>query len=121
MNFNRSHIGAGVGGFRGPAQSGAAAGDAAPTERLTGLGQQSPQRMVSPPATNQAGRVQRTRRTVDLPAATHRALDIWQREAADRLGVARVTGQEVLTALIDQLLVDPKLAAQITRAIKDRR
>ena len=77
--------------------------------------------MSSQPTAGQAGRVQRTRRTVDLPAATHRALDIWQREAADRLGVARVTGQEVLTALIDQLLVDPKLAAQITRAIKDRR
>lgn len=66
-------------------------------------------------------RIQRTRRTVDLPAATHRALDIWQREAADQLGVARVTGQEVLTALIDQLLADPKLAAQIVRAIQDRR
>ena len=70
---------------------------------------------------DQPGRGQRTRRTVDLPASTHRALDIWQREAADRLGVARVTGQEVLTALIDQLLVDPKLAAQITRAIESRR
>ena len=79
------------------------------------------QRIASPPAAGQQGRTQRTRRTVDLSAATHRALDIWQREAADRLGVARVTGQEVLTALIDQLLVDPKLTAQITRAIKDRR
>ncbi len=116
MNFNPSHIGPGAGPFRGPGP----AGDAAPTERLT-LGQQGGHRMVSPPAANQSGRGQRTRRTVDLPAATHRALDIWQREAADRLGVARVTGQEVLTALIDQLLVDPKLAAQITRAIQDRR
>src|ERR1700755_1678506 len=61
----------------------------------------------------------RTRRTVDLSPGQHRALDIWQREAADRLGRARVTGQEVLTALIDQLLADPKLAAQITRAIQD--
>ena len=69
----------------------------------------------------QPSRGQRIRRTVDLSPGTHRALDIWQREAADRLGVARVTGQEVLTALIDQLLVDPKLTAQITRAIKDRR
>ncbi len=51
----------------------------------------------------------------------HRSLDIWQREAADRLGLARVTGQEVLTALIDQLLADPKLAAQITRSIQARR
>lgn len=66
-------------------------------------------------------RDRRTRRTVDLPLATHRALDVWQREAADRLGVARVTGQEVLIALIDQLLVDPKLSSQITRAIQARR
>ncbi|OBB66528.1 MULTISPECIES: ATPase [unclassified Mycobacterium] len=121
MNFNPSHIGPGAGTFRGPGPSATPAGDAAPTERLTGLGQQGAHRIISQPAVNQASRGQRTRRTVDLPAATHRALDIWQREAADRLGVARVTGQEVLTALIDQLLVDPKLAAQITRAIKDRR
>ena len=51
----------------------------------------------------------------------HRALDVWQREAADRMGVARVTGQEVLTALIDQLLIDPQLSTQITRAIQARR
>lgn len=121
MNFNPSHIGPGGGTFRGPGPSATPAGDAAPTERLTGLGQQGAHRAVSQPAAGQVGRGQRTRRTVDLPAATHRALDIWQREAADRLGVARVTGQEVLTALIDQLLVDPKLTAQITRAIKDRR
>lgn len=120
MNFNPSHIGPGAGTFRGPAPSAGPVGDAAPTERLA-LGQQTPRRTAGQPGANQAGRGQRTRRTVDLSAATHRALDIWQREAADRLGVARVTGQEVLTALIDQLLVDPKLTAQITRAIKDRR
>jgi hypothetical protein len=86
-------------------------GQTGPTQRLTGLAQ--------PPA--QPPRDRRTRRTVDLPLATHRALDVWQREAADRLGVARVTGQEVLTALIDQLLADPKLATQIVRAVQDRR
>lgn len=122
MNFNPSHSGPGAGTFRAQTPP----GDAAPTERLTSIRQQGAQRPVSQPASNQPGRNQpgrnqRTRRTVDLPAATHRALDIWQREAADRLGVARVTGQEVLTALIDQLLVDPKLTAQITHAIKDRR
>ena len=69
----------------------------------------------------QPTRDRRTRRTVDLPLATHRALDIWQREAADRIGAARVTGQEVLIALIDQLLADPKLSSQITRAIQARR
>jgi hypothetical protein len=115
--------------------------DAAPTERLNrnpgqapathrGFRQPSQPAQAAPQATqasvdhrtsDQSGRGQRTRRTVDLPAGTHRALDIWQREAADRLGVARVTGQEVLTALIDQLLVDPKLASQIVRAIESRR
>src|SRR6201999_455568 len=119
-NFNSSHGGGpNAGSFRAQTPS----GDTAATERLTSVRpqQQSPQRMVRQPAPSQQGRTQRTRRTVDLPAGTHRALDIWQREAADRLGVARVTGQEVLTALIDQLLVDPKLTAEIIRAIKDRR
>lgn len=82
-----------------------------PTQRLTPFGQ---------PAA-QPARDRRTRRTVDLPLATHRALDVWQREAADRLGIARVTGQEVITALIDQLLGDPKLSAQITRVIQARK
>jgi hypothetical protein len=58
---------------------------------------------------------------VDLTPATHRALDIWQREAADRLGFARVTGQEVLCALIGQLLSDPRLSAEVTRSIRERR
>jgi hypothetical protein len=100
-------------------------GDWAPTERINKLRQTPAQRVLSQPAVSprdqQSARGQRTRRTVDLPASTHRALDIWQREAADRLGVARVTGQEVLIALIDQLLVDPKLSAQVTRAIESRR
>lgn len=63
----------------------------------------------------------RTRRTVDLTPAQHRGLDIWQREAADRLGVARITGQEVLATLVDQLLNDPKLSAQIMRHLQARR
>jgi hypothetical protein len=88
-----------------------APGQTGPTQRLTPLGQ-----AAAAPA-----RDRRTRRTVDLPLATHRALDVWQREAADRIGVARVTGQEVLTALIDQLLADPKLSTQITRSIQARR
>jgi hypothetical protein len=66
-------------------------------------------------------RAQRTRRTVDLSPATHRALDIWQRDAADRLGYARVTGQEVISALIELLLRDPKLSAEVTRSIRERR
>ncbi|GAB7142701.1 MULTISPECIES: hypothetical protein [Mycobacterium] len=75
------------------------------------------------PVTLGRTRVQRTsvRRTVDLTPAQHRALDIWQRDAADRIGLTRVTGQEVLAALIDQLLSDPKLSAQITRTIQAQR
>jgi hypothetical protein len=84
---------------------------AAPTERLTSVRQKL----------DQPSRGQRTRRTVDLSPATHRALDIWQRDAADRLGFARVTGQEVISALIEQLLSDPKLSAEVTRSIRDRR
>jgi hypothetical protein len=130
VSFNPGQVGSGVGSFRANMSGTTPSGDAAATERLTGFRQARSQ----PPSTQSVGprssdrstgdhqpRVQRTRRTVDLPAATHRALDIWQREAADRLGVARVTGQEVLTALIDQLLADPKLGAQITHAIQERR
>jgi hypothetical protein len=125
--INPGRVEPGAGSFRTHMSAGPPPGDATPTERLNkNLRQTSAQRVFSQPAADhrtrdQSGRGQRTRRTVDLPASTHRALDIWQREAADRLGVARVTGQEVLTALVDQLLVDPKLTAQITRAIEARR
>jgi hypothetical protein len=88
----------------------------AQTERLTSLRPNFDQPKPDPPA-----RSQRIRRTVDLSPATHRALDIWQREAADRLGSARVTGQEVISALIELLLSDPKLSAEITRSIRERR
>jgi hypothetical protein len=68
-----------------------------------------------------SSRAQRTRRTVDLSPATHRALDIWQRDAADRLGYARVTGQEVMSALIELLLKDAKLSDAVIRSIRERR
>lgn len=61
------------------------------------------------------------RRTVDLSPTVHRGLDNWQRDTADRLGLARVTGQEVLTALVDRLLADSELAEQIVRSIADQR
>jgi hypothetical protein len=65
---------------------------------------------------------------VDRTPATHRALDIWQREAADRLGFARVTGQEVLCALIEHLLSDPSFRPhhpqhprpEVTRELRTR-
>ena len=100
-------------------KSPARADAAAPTERLTSVRQKLDQ--PSREKLEQPSRGQRTRRTVDLTPAMHRALDIWQRDAADRLGYARVTGQEVLCALIEQLLSDPKLSAEVTRSIRDRR
>lgn len=129
MNTKNSYPGSGGGSFRAETSATKPSGDAEPTERLIsfreplapGLRPALPNRRPAVPAGGQRARIQRTRRTVDLPAPTHRALDIWQREAADRLGVARVTGQEVLTALIDQLLADPKLSVQVTRAIQQRR
>ncbi len=121
MNFNPDPIGTSAGTFRAHVSASTPPGDTTPTERLTGFRQPSAHRVIKPPPADQPARIQRTRRTVDLPAATHRALDIWQREAADRLGVARVTGQEVLAALVDQLLSDPKLSAQITHNIQARR
>lgn len=127
MAINPGHIEPGAGSFPAHMSASTPPGDATPTERISKLRQTPAQRPLSRPTVGprprdqQSGRGQRTRRTVDLPASTHRALDIWQREAADRLGVARVTGQEVLAALIDQLLIDPKLADQIIRAIDAQR
>jgi hypothetical protein len=116
MSMNPGPNEPGAGSFR---SSGPPTGDAVPTVRLSHL-RQSPQ-PAGQPVRDQSSRAQRTRRTVDLAVSTHRALDIWQRDAADRLGVARVTGQEVLAALVDQLLADPKLSSQIVRAIQARR
>ena len=127
MVINPGHIEPGPTSSRTRMSASTPPGDATPTERINMLRQTPAKRVLSQPAVSprppdqQSARSQRTRRTVDLPAGTHRALYIWQREAAGRLGVARVTGQEVLIALIDQLLVDPKLSAQIARAIESKR
>jgi hypothetical protein len=98
------------------ARSPARADASAQTERLQNLRNNTGHKKAEVPS-----RGQRTRRTVDLSPATHRALDIWQRDAADRLGYARVTGQEVISALIELLLKDGKLSAEVTRSIRERR
>jgi hypothetical protein len=98
------------------AQQAPRANASAQTERFTSLRKNVEHQKPESPS-----RGQRTRRTVDLSPATHRALDIWQREAADRLGFARVTGQEVISALIELLLKDGKLSAEVTRSIRERR
>lgn len=65
-------------------------------------------------------RQKNVRRTVDLTPTQHRALDVWQGDTAERLGLARVTGQEVLSALVDRLLVDKALAEAITQSLSER-
>ncbi|BCI84739.1 hypothetical protein MTY66_63640 (plasmid) [Mycolicibacterium sp. TY66] len=94
--------------------TGKPAGDpSVPTEPQT----PAPQPAPVAPAKQPIVRQKTVRRTVDLSPTAHRALDNWQRDAADRLGLARVTGQEVLAALVDRLLADPELGDRITEAI----
>lgn len=57
------------------------------------------------------------RRTVDLTPDQHRRLDLWQRDAADQLGLARVRSQAVLSAIVDELLTSPDLAKRVIRRL----
>jgi len=77
----------------------------------------TPQPPPASPAKQPIVRQKTVRRTVDLSPTAHRALDNSQRDTADRLGLARVTGQEVLAALVDRLLTDPELGDHITQTI----
>jgi hypothetical protein len=62
-------------------------------------------------------RVRDVRRTVDLSPTEHRQLAVWLNEAAAELGRARVTGQDVLHALVVELLSDDALARRIREII----
>jgi len=81
------------------------------------------QAAAEPPteAPRRAVRDKDVRRTVDLSPAQHRRLDVWQREAADNLGYARVTGQEVLSALVDLLLDHPDISVRVIGMLPNRR
>ena len=58
-------------------------------------------------------RTARVRRTVDLPPVRHQRLAEWCNESAVELGMARLTGQDVLAALVARLLTDETLARKI--------
>lgn len=62
-------------------------------------------------------RVRDIRRTVDLSPVEHRELAVWCAEAAAELGRARVTGQDVLRALVVELLADDALARRIREVL----
>ncbi|MDQ4094089.1 MAG: hypothetical protein M3143_12040 [Actinomycetota bacterium] len=53
------------------------------------------------------------RRSVDLSPAHHARLTQWCAETADMIGTARVTGQDVIRALVARLLMDKALAQRI--------
>lgn len=64
-------------------------------------------------------RVKPVRRTVDLPPTRHAALTEWCGETAVELGVARVTGQDVLAALVRRLLTDETLRRKIKADLEE--
>ncbi|MGH4014563.1 MAG: hypothetical protein ACRDSL_11700 [Pseudonocardiaceae bacterium] len=60
-----------------------------------------------------AVRTKPVRRSVDLSPTYHTQLTQWCAETADEIGATRVTGQDVLRALVARLLVDQALARRI--------
>jgi hypothetical protein len=69
------------------------------------------------PVQSKPPRVRNIRHTVDLSPVEHRRLAVWCAEAAAELGHARVTGQDVLRALVVELLSDDALADRIREVI----
>ncbi|MGH3670514.1 MAG: hypothetical protein ACRDSH_07740 [Pseudonocardiaceae bacterium] len=60
-----------------------------------------------------SGRTKPVRRSVDLSPTYHVKLTQWCAETADIIGTARVTGQDVIRALVARLLMDEALARRI--------
>lgn len=61
----------------------------------------------------ESARTKPVRRSVDLSPAHHTRLTQWCAETADMIGTARVTGQDVIRALVARLLMDEALAQRI--------
>lgn len=59
------------------------------------------------------------RRSLDLSPTHHARLAEWCTETAVELGAARVTGQDVLRALVARLLTDETLARKIRADLAD--
>ncbi|HXT46847.1 MAG TPA: hypothetical protein VN748_22495 [Pseudonocardiaceae bacterium] len=59
------------------------------------------------------GRTKPVRRSVDLSPTYHAQLTQWCVEAAEIIGTPRVTGQDVIRALVARLLMDESLARRI--------
>jgi hypothetical protein len=61
----------------------------------------------------ESGRTKPVRRSVDLSPTYHVKLTQWCAETADVIGTPRVTGQDVIRALVARLLMDESLARKI--------
>ena len=66
-------------------------------------------------------RTRRVRRTVDLTVNRHRELGRWCDEQADELGLTRVTSQDVLAALVDELLGNEAVQTAVHNRIRNTR
>jgi hypothetical protein len=67
---------------------------------------------VSPPLARSV------RSTLDLNPTMHRDLQVWITESSTVLGRARLTKQDVLTALVARLLADKAFAASIINDLR---
>lgn len=80
-------------------------------------GSQSQHRSHTLPAKDlhwaESDRTKPVRRSVDLSPTYHFKLTQWCAETADAIGTARVTGQDVIRALVARLLMDESLARRI--------
>ncbi len=83
---------------------------------------QSAEAAELPPPAAPVIRQKPVRKTVDLPPERNTQLANWCTESAQQLGVARVTSQDVLAALVARLLADPALTRVLrTDLAKDLR
>ncbi|MGH3787608.1 MAG: hypothetical protein ACRDRG_13900 [Pseudonocardiaceae bacterium] len=83
--------------------------------RARGAQRQNGSRELAPKHLHWAdsGRTKPVRRSVDLSPTYHTQLTQWCAETADLIGTARVTGQDVIRALVARLLMDETLARKI--------
>ena len=63
-------------------------------------------------------RTKPVRRSVDLSPSHHASLTRWCADTAAEIGVTRVTGQDVIRALVARLLADQTLARRIRADIR---
>lgn len=74
---------------------------------------QPPRSADQPGRSAEPVRTKPVRRSVDLSPAYHARLTQWCRDTAEEIGATRVTGQDVIRALVARLLADQNLSRRI--------